>query len=130
MFVGWGAEPYFSEFDTSGALVLDGRFPTNDQSYRAFRMPWVGAPADRPAIATMKDTIGGITVFASWNGATQIRRWQVLAGENASALTPIGAVPKGGFETAISVHTNQKYVAAAALDSDGKRLGISKVVHV
>ena len=34
--VGWGAQPYFSRFSAGGELVLDARFPTNVQSYRAF----------------------------------------------------------------------------------------------
>jgi hypothetical protein len=39
-FVGWGALPYFSEFDSSGQLVFDARFPDGVNSYRAYRLPW------------------------------------------------------------------------------------------
>ena len=39
-FVGWGALPYLSEFDRSGALVFDARFPDGVNSYRAYRLPW------------------------------------------------------------------------------------------
>ena len=35
VFVGWGSQPYFSEYTKSGKLVLDARFPYPDLSYRA-----------------------------------------------------------------------------------------------
>ena len=40
LFVGWGAQPYFSEFDRSGRLLFDARFPTGVDSYRAYLLPW------------------------------------------------------------------------------------------
>jgi hypothetical protein len=43
-FVGWGAQPYFSEFAGHGELLLNGQFPLNDQSYRAFTSSWSGHP--------------------------------------------------------------------------------------
>jgi outer membrane protein assembly factor BamB len=39
-FVGWGALPYFSEFNRSGQLVYDAQFPDGVNSYRAYRLPW------------------------------------------------------------------------------------------
>ncbi len=129
MFVGWGAEPYFSEFSADGQMVLDGRFPTNDQSYRAFRMPWSALPTSSPDIAVLADSVGGDTVYASWNGATGIRFWQVLAGPGASRMRPISVVPKSHFETAITVHTEERYVAVAALDEFRAELGRSRSVR-
>lgn len=128
MFVGWGGEPYFSEFDADGAMVLDGRFPTNDQSYRAFRMPWTGLPAAAPAVAVEADEVGGTVVYASWNGATEAAYWKVLGGSSASSLSSVVTVPVEGFETAITVHTTDKYVAVAALNGAGKQLAVSKAV--
>ncbi len=43
LFVGWGALPYFSEFDRSGRLVFNAEFPTGVNTYRAYVQPW---PAD------------------------------------------------------------------------------------
>jgi arylsulfotransferase ASST len=40
LFVGWGALPYFSEFDRDGNVVLDARFPDGVNTYRAYRLPW------------------------------------------------------------------------------------------
>jgi hypothetical protein len=39
-FVGWGALPYLSEFDRSGAVVFNAKFPTGVNTYRAYRFDW------------------------------------------------------------------------------------------
>ena len=85
--VGWGgASPYSTEFDPTGKVVWEGQFqPVGDDSYRAYRLPWHGQPAAPPDIAatrTSKKTI----VYASWNGATDVARWQVLAGKSRKTL--------------------------------------------
>ena len=126
VFVGWGGEPYSSEFDGAGRLVLDLRFPTNDQSYRAFRSPWHATPTTPPQVVIEKDGVGGYAVYVSWNGATEVASWQVLGGVSTSKLAPVATVPKAGFETAITVHASGPYLAVAALDAAGRRLGISK----
>ena len=43
--VGWGSEPYFSEYSRSGKLLLDAVWPGSDLTYRATVEPWVGAAA-------------------------------------------------------------------------------------
>jgi hypothetical protein len=40
LFVGWGALPYFSEFDSSGALIFNAEFPEGVNTYRAYLLPW------------------------------------------------------------------------------------------
>ncbi|MDA8296728.1 MAG: arylsulfotransferase family protein [Actinomycetota bacterium] len=129
-FVGWGTEPYSSEFDPNGNLIYDVRFPTNDQSYRAFRYEWTGTPASPPQLVVDQDAIGGYAAYVSWNGATNVAYWQVLAGSSAKSLEPVAVVPKAGFETAITVHPGASYVAVAGLDLSGKRLGISAPAKV
>ena len=51
VFIGWGAEPYFSEFSASGQLLYDAHMHGSYQSYRTYRFPWTGAPSEAPAIA-------------------------------------------------------------------------------
>jgi hypothetical protein len=41
--VGWGALPYFSEFDSSGKLIFNAEFPTGVNTYRAYLQPWLAA---------------------------------------------------------------------------------------
>ena len=44
MFVGWGSEPYFSEYSAGGQLLFDAHMHGSYESYRAYRFPWIGAP--------------------------------------------------------------------------------------
>jgi Arylsulfotransferase (ASST) len=130
MFVGWGTEPYFSQFSHDGRLLLDGRMPTNDPSYRAFSYMWSGRPAEPPAVAARTRATGGATVYASWNGATDVRAWTVLAGKTRTSLAEVGSGPRTGFETAITVGGGGPYFAVEPRDASGRALARSAVVAV
>jgi hypothetical protein len=127
VFVGWGDQPYFSEFAADGTLLLDGQLPSGILSYRALVLDWVGTPPDSPRIAARAEPGGGFVVYASWNGATEIARWSVLAGKNKTSLATVGSQEWAGFETAIAVNSEGPYFQAVALDSGGKELGRSDV---
>ena len=127
-FVGWGQQPYFSEYNTRGQLVFDGRFVDSNSSYRAYRLAWTGRPAALPAVSVTSD---GTTanVYVSWNGATQVASWRVLAGAAANALQAVVTATKQGFESQIAIAA-APYVAVQALDAAGHALATSSVVHV
>ena len=122
--VGWGSEPYFTEFNANGEIVVDAKFAGTFQSYRAFRLPWSAQPSDNPAIAAEK-TGGGATVYASWNGATEIDRWEALGGSSPDSLQSMGSAKRHGFETTIKTSSQPAYLAARALDASGAILGTS-----
>jgi len=43
---------------------------------RAFRLPWSGQPTDDdPAIVAELGADDEVTIYASWNGATEIATW-------------------------------------------------------
>jgi hypothetical protein len=128
--VGWGTQPYFTEFAADGSLVLDGQLPVGDQSYRAFAVDWTGHPPGNPAVVTRPNPAGGSAIYVSWNGATEVRTWTVLAGASPSALRAAGSQPKGGFETMISVNSEGPYFAVTAQDSAGRTLGRSATVKL
>ncbi|MFZ1925757.1 MAG: arylsulfotransferase family protein [Solirubrobacteraceae bacterium] len=128
LFIGWGAEPYFSEYTSTGTLVFDSHMPKGAESYRAYRFPWTGYPTGAPSIAAAAGNGGTTSVYASWNGATQIASWQVLAGSSASKLTVAASAPRSGFETSISVPGHQAYVAVQALSTEGALLGTSHTI--
>ena len=128
IFVGWGVHAWFTEFEPDGTAVLDGNLAASaTQSYRAFRSPWTGRPADPPGVA-VKLTSEGMTVFAAWNGATEVSRWAVLAGNDRSRLRTVRVEAKNGFETAIAVGARMRYVAVSALDAGGHLLGLSETI--
>lgn len=117
--VDWGSEPEFSEYSPGGRLVLDGRFPLGIYSYRAYRFPWTGHPETRPALAARAAARGGTTLYASWNGDTQVAYWQVLAGSSPYSMQPLGPLARWtGFETAIRRGSRHPYWAVAALDAN------------
>jgi hypothetical protein len=125
-FVGWGESSYFTEYDASGRVVLDGRLVAGTESYRAFKHAWEGQPAGPPTMAVVAGK-GTATVYASWNGATGVQRWAVLGGADATKLSPVHVARRSGFETVMTVPRPPPYLAVEALDSNGAALGRSAV---
>jgi hypothetical protein len=123
-FVGWGQVPDFSEFNATGQLLFDAHFPAHTQSYRSFRSPWTGTPTHAPALAVTSEANGARTAYASWNGATLVAAWRVLAGATATSLQPVAEVARSGFETAIALPASAPgpYVRVQALDIGGRVL--------
>jgi hypothetical protein len=131
-FLGWGQVPDFSEFSASGQLVFDAHFPAYDQSYRSFRFAWTGTPAHPPLFAVQPAVHGLGTVFASWNGATLVTGWRVLAGPTATSLTQVAQVARSGFETAIALPTGTAgpYLTVQALDAAGAVIATARTATV
>jgi hypothetical protein len=129
MLVAWGAVPLITEFTRRGRIVFDARFAgATDGSYRALRADWVGRPTTAPAVAAQRRG-DRVAVWASWNGATEVARWEVLGGASPDALAVVGGGAREGFETALSVAGSHPYVAVRALDAGGAVLGTSRAVR-
>jgi hypothetical protein len=123
--LGYGGLPNFTEFDSSGHVLLDGALGKNVQDFRTYLSPWSGQPTTAPAIA-VQAAAAGASVEASWNGATSVASWQVLAGGSAESLAPLATAPRHGFQTTIPVSAAAgTYVAVRALDASGQTLGTS-----
>jgi hypothetical protein len=122
--IGWGHEPYVTEFGPQGKALLDLRFARRGaDSYRAYRFPWIGRPRSKPAIA-----VEGSTLYASWNGATEVKTWQLLGGPEKDKLRPLLNVPRDGFETALPLPESAAWVAVRALDRLGRSMARSAAV--
>jgi hypothetical protein len=128
LFVGWGNSPYFTEFRSGGRQLFSIRMKAPLQSYRAYRFGWWGQPTTAPGIAVSR-TAGGEQVYASWNGATAVAAWQVLAGPSPGALAPVATAQRSSFETMLSTSNPGPYYAVQALGSDGGVLGTSATVQ-
>jgi hypothetical protein len=135
--VGWGAKPYVSEFASRGALLFDAHIPVEMSSYRAFRFRWSGQPLWPPAVsARVLATEDSTAVSASWNGATNVASWRVLAGPDPGSLTAQAMMLDTGFESTVTFpntypeHGKVEYVAVQALDATGRVLGTSATVPV
>ena len=119
LFVGWGSSPWFSEHSPDGRTLFAAHFHSAwNQSYRAFKGPWKGDPQGKPQISVRLSGTR-LTVYAAWNGATEVAQWRVLAGPDATHLSPLGAKPWNGFETRMSFRASPGAVQVEALDASG-----------
>jgi hypothetical protein len=128
-FVGWGQEPYLSEFSPEGHVLFDAHLPRLYQSFTALKFPWSATPTQPPRIAIRAGDHAGIVVYASWNGDTSFTAWRLMAGSSPNALAPVDVVPRDGFETAIQSSSSPKYVAVQALGVEGQVLGASQTIE-
>lgn len=125
--VGWGTVPAATEFTAAGDPVWEATL--GGISYRAYRHEWTARPTTTPSVAARAER-GGVRVFASWNGATEVRRWRVLSASDAAAEPqPTGEVAVSGFETSLLVPAAAR-VGVEALDASGQVLARSQVVGV
>jgi len=123
--MGYGGLPNFTEYDDSGGVLLDGTLGKGVQDFRTYLDAWSGQPLTKPSVAAQSTGAGTVTVEASWNGATAVSAWEILAGASAGSLSEVAKVASTGFETETTAHTTEPIVAVAALDASGKILGTS-----
>ncbi len=128
-FIGWGQQPYFTEYAPDGTVRLDGHLPLDNQSYRAYKAEWAAAPLDQPALGLRVDG-ENVVVSVSWNGSTKVAKWRARAGGQPRALTQAAEADRTGFETTVTLPGTPEYVVAEALDNDGKVLGTSSAIPV
>lgn len=132
--VGFGNTPYFSEFtekggkQKSGNLVFDAQLPKGDGTYRVLQYPFEGTPKSPPAIAAERVSPGEVAVYASWNGATNVASWEVLAGETPETLAPVGTSRWANFETEMTVASTDSMFEVRALNKEGKVIGSSAAI--
>jgi hypothetical protein len=128
-FMGWGQQPFYSEFSKTGKLLLSVRLPDPDESYRAYRYEWTGNPGGRPSVKAVPS--GSRTrVFVSWNGATKVASYRVFAGPTSRKLAVVAkSAKRQGFETTATVKSAGPIVKVQALDAKGRVLGASKAVR-
>ena len=125
----WGNTGYFTEYGDDNRARFDARLPRGGQNYRVYRFPWSCRPAARPRVAA-RAASGGTRLYASWNGATEVRSWQLRTGASPESLEPRATVPRRGFETVLPLPEGAGYAAAGALNRAGRRLRTSNVVRL
>jgi hypothetical protein len=128
VFIGWGEAPSFSEFGRQGRQLFIGSFSAPFRAYRAYRYQWWGQPGTPPAISVSPVAPAAATVYATWNGATTVAFWRVLAGLTRTSLRTVGQFPKSSFETAMTVADPGPYFSVQALDQTGHVLKTSPTV--
>jgi hypothetical protein len=122
LLVDWGPNRRITEIGRDGRVDL--LLELQRWSYRAFPAQWIGRPAGAPRIAARRRG-AAVDVWASWNGATQISRWRIVAGGR-----PVATVPFADLETQATVRTPATQIAVEALDAAGNVLGRSALTNV
>jgi hypothetical protein len=125
LLVGWGSEPYVTQFTPAGDVRADLRMPPKQQSYRAYHEQWNATPFKSPRVA-----VAGGRLYASWNGATGVASWRLDQGADRTALRAGASVKRTGFETALPLGSGGGYAAATALDAAGRELGRSSPIKL
>lgn len=128
-FIGWGQKPFFSEYKAPGDVLYNAQILGNNQSYRAYCNEWVGTPYYPPSLG-LQSSSGQTTAYASWNGSTETVSWQVFSGDNPTNLSLLTTAKKSGFETSITVDTQQPYFQVVAINAEGAELARSEVVKL
>lgn len=133
--VGWGHIPAYTEFDSkTGSPLCDVHLcPLGFaalgwcKNYRTAKHHWVGKPSTLPSIAMRP---AEHAVYVSWNGATEVRSWQLQTRVNSKSefVNHGPAVAKNDFEARLDVPSSAKTVRIAALDRHGKVLAYSEAV--
>jgi Arylsulfotransferase (ASST) len=126
--MGYGGLPNFTEYDSAGQVLFDATLGKNVQDFRTYLAPWSATPKSRPVVAAQPLSGGGDTVEVSWNGATEVASWKVMAASSADSLATVTTVAKSGFETTVHLNTSARVVAVAALDAAGHTIGTSAPV--
>jgi hypothetical protein len=128
--VGWGSQRQLTEYGPGGNVLFNAALSLGYESYRSYRMPWVGAPRSRPVVAAADEPGAGTDAYMSWNGATEVAEWELFAGSSASTLQPVGRAPRRGFETKITAPGRPRFVQVRARDRDGNVLSTSAPTRV
>ena len=131
VFLGWGANPYISEFTSDGHPVLYARIATSGVlNYKAYKFNFTSAPKTTPALyAYAHNTSAAMMYYVSWNGATEIASWTFYGGSSKNNLVKLGNVARNGFETVSTQPTFHIYSVAEAVASNGSAIRNSTVVR-
>ncbi|RAR08643.1 family transcriptional regulator [Stemphylium lycopersici] len=123
--LGFGNEPFFTELDHEGNILLDVQFGRSNvvNAYRTYRQQWEGKPATKPDIHWDQDSN---TAYFSWNGATEVENWVVCTANtsNSPTWTNVTAARRASFETTIDLSDArlEGFVRGKAVSRNGSAL--------
>lgn len=127
VFQGWGNNPFVSEHDENGEILLWGYIAKEwTMNYRAMKFEWDSDPTDEPALWSYSKATpenNKTSFYVSWNGATRVRTWKVYGSEaQEGPFRVLAMVAKNGFETTYVDPNYYPWCYVEALDAEGKVL--------
>lgn len=130
--IGWGEHAYFSEHLANGETTMYAHVAERDSNvmiYRSNKYNWTAQPVTKPALWTYSKTgEQQMGLWASWNGATEIKSWRFYTGESPNGPWKLaGNVWKMGFETEHHLDRYAPWAYAEAVDAEGRVMEASAV---
>lgn len=137
-FVGWATRSQISEHSPSGQLLMTALFKTSHGgSYRTYKQPWVGRPAQPPDVkavaapTSQSSTNLTTVVHVSWNGATEVDTWTLYHSNRFGNITQqIAVLFRKSFETKFVVAGYPQHIQIVAKDRQSQEIGRSDVIPV
>jgi hypothetical protein len=131
-FIGWGgvSSPNATEIQPDGTKLFELGFDTPYVNYRSYRFPWNGYPTWPPTLV-VTNSVGGLNLSFSWNGATDISKYDIYGINPGHAMELIDEVTKTGFETGdnlVGIQAGYCYYRVMPIDLDGEPTQISNIV--
>lgn len=114
LFINWGSEGAVTRYDQNHQVVFHAKFSDKGLSYRGHKFDWHGRLPEAVAV-----TASHGKVYVSWNGDTQVTRWEIVANDS-----PVASAFRQGFETTIDFSKPGTYVVAG-YDKRGQLVGKS-----
>ena len=129
VFQGWGPQAFLSEHQADGTPVMYSWIAlTGTMIYRCMKFNWTATPVTSPTVWSYSNGGEGTVVYASWNGATEVSKWNFYSSQTKQGpWKQIATEAKTGFETHLQHDAFSPFVYAEAVDSKGKVLKKSSV---
>jgi hypothetical protein len=139
--LGFGYIGVWTEFSADGEVLYDNRFSAMSswgkgdvQSYRVLKAPWKGEPNWPPAVAFGEGKQRN-SVFVSWRGATEIKKWKVQQANESACLEDLWedvfTTPKTGFGTQLDTEgCDMRFLRVVALHAGNEILGVSETLDL
>lgn len=118
--VNYGIGGHINEFhvnkDKMAEVSLSIKLGTQNatlDSYRAFKSSWHALPVSDPNLVVLPVAETGscpLRGYVSWNGATDVKDWDVLVGTSPQSMHYVSTIRKMGFETEFTVPSDIGYV--------------------
>jgi hypothetical protein len=127
--IGWGLGGNGATTEYAGhTVVFESYFGDFASSYRVFRSVWNATPATPPTLGVQRSG-GRVRANVSWNGATDIVRWELLAGPDATHLQVVQTAPYTGYKAVLTTPaaSSKRVFEVLALRNNGMPTGTSPV---
>jgi hypothetical protein len=132
--MGYGNTGAMTEYAANGTVLCDVHFGPQAwfgagdiQSYRTYKFDWVGRPDTKPDVQILPSEDGSnlTSLYVSWNGDTEVRRWILQATNDVEdeRWKVIDDEERDGFETQLTIKSDAPhYVRVKGVDGNGKYL--------